>query len=75
LMQRAYLLNMMGQTTAAPSGVPTTATQPTLPDPSNFTTPSDLVPAPDILTTNSPIPSYGTDLFQTQLDNICQGKS
>jgi hypothetical protein len=75
LMQRAYLLNMMGQTGTAPTGAPTTATQPTLPDPSNFTTPSDLVPAPDILTANSPIPSYGSDLFQNQLDSICQGKS
>jgi hypothetical protein len=76
LMQRAYLLNLMGQTTAAPTGVPTTASTPALPDPSQFTTPADFAPQPGILTTNSPIPSWGSDLLQNNtLTNICAGKS
>jgi|HubBroStandDraft_3_1064219.scaffolds.fasta_scaffold58708_2 hypothetical protein len=76
LMQQTYLTSLMGQSATAPTGVPTTATTPTLPDPSNFTIPADLAPLPDIMTSTSPISGYGTDLLQgSNLSNICAGKS
>jgi hypothetical protein len=69
LAQQAYLLNMMGQKTPIPAGGPTTAqSYPALPDPSNFTIPTDIVK-------QQPAQDYGTDLLSNNLKNICQGTS
>jgi hypothetical protein len=70
LIQRAYLLNLMGQNTPTVTNPPTKPTTPStpLPDPANFKIPADLAP-------QLPISTYGSDLLQNKLDQICAGTS
>jgi hypothetical protein len=70
LIQRSYLLNLMGQNTPTVTGAPKSPQTPTapLPDPANFKIPSDLVQ-------QQPISTYGSDLFQNKLDQVCAGTS
>jgi hypothetical protein len=68
LVQRAYLLNMMGQTTALPTGVPTSASSPAAVDPNALGVPSDL-------TKQAPAQGYASDLFQNDLKSVCQSST